>query len=204
MSPRLAHRLLALAFAIALAACGRTPAAEVAVEPTESVAVVEPTSAPELADPTAAPTAPAPTAAAAELPVKDVYAVGDSAPLEPFVVTVSDARAVDEVDGTPAAEDMTYVLVDLSLENTGGEPQDVSMLIQMVMEDADGGAYAVDVGASVSAVMDLNGRIDAGERASGTIGFQIPADASEPRFIFRTIEPGATAERGRAAFAVEL
>jgi len=208
MFARFSRLALMLALAIALAACGGARQSEpVDEEPAAAAVVEEP--AEEPAEPTEAPVEPteAPVeepAALEETPAKEVYAVGDTARLEDFLVSVTSTRTADEIDGTQALEGWQFVLVDLTLANTGAAEHDVAMLVQMLMEDGAGQAYSFDIGVSASSVMQLNGTFDPGEQASGTIGFQVPTDANDVRFIFRTIVPGALEEAGRVAFAVEL
>lgn len=194
--------IVALGFllVLVLGACGGGAAQPVATTiPDEA-----PTEAP-VAAPTEAPVATeAPvTAPIADIPVKDLYAVGDSARVDPFVVAVSDIRAEDEIEGSAAPSDQQYILVDLTLSNTGAEGEDVSMLLQMILEDGAGQQYAVAPEASMNSIMTLNGSVDAGETVTGTVGFLVPESAESLRFVFRTMSEGATAEKSRAAFAVE-
>lgn len=184
--------------ALSLAACSAaTPAPAPTALPAPAAAATV-----ELA-PTAAPTA-APAAAPA-LEVKELYAVGDTAPLEPWQVHVAAAKTAGETELGPADAGNEYVLIDLALLNTAAEAQSFSLLLQATLEDEAGTLYPIDPGGSMSAIMTLNGSIDAGEEPSGTIGFQVPAGtAGGLRLVVRTLSEGATAETGRAVFDLGL
>jgi hypothetical protein len=52
-------------------------------------------------------------------------------------------------------------------------------------------------------VMSLNGRMDAGELGEGTVAFQVPDEAQDVKFVFRTIDLSTTAEAERVAYALE-
>jgi hypothetical protein len=198
--PRITFRAALLSGLVALSLSGcaaATPAAgPTAISEPTAAAVVEP--APTVA-PTAAPAAPAPA-----LEVKDLYAVGDTAPLEPWRVQVMASQIATETELGPADEGNEFVLIDLALTNTAADAQSFSLLLQTTLEDATGVVYAIDPGASMSAIMSLNGTVDAAEEATGTIGFQVPAGSAGLRLVVRTLAEGATSETGRAVFDLDL
>lgn len=70
--------------------------------------------------------------------------------------------------------------------------------------DAAGKEYPMDVSASLT-FLDLNGAINVGELATGTVGYQVPVDAKGLQWTFVTVEPDAThtlQEKGRVVFNV--
>lgn len=207
MSRYVSSIALTLLLALGLAACGGGAAQPVPTDDPVEVATEapadEPTEAPT-EEPAAAATEAPPAAPIADIPVKDVYEVGDSARVDPFVVTVTDIRAEGEVEGSAAPADQQYILVDVELQNGGAEAEGISMLLQMLIEDGAGQQYAVSPEASMSSILTLNGSVGAGETAIGTVGFLVPESAEGLTFVFRTLAEGATAEEGRAAFAIDL
>jgi hypothetical protein len=95
-------------------------------------------------------------------------------------------------------------LVDVTLENTSDEQQEVSALLHMAVEDAAGQAYAVDVDAGTG-FLAVNGPIDAGAAETTTLGYQVPENAEGLRWVFRTTAPDASLglkETGKALFDI--
>jgi hypothetical protein len=187
--------------AIFLSACGGASESLVQEEYVESneefeEEYFEPTAEPELV------ATELPVVAALPEPVsKDVYAFGDVAELEPFVIQVQAAEP--QADWGEAKDGFHFVAFDVKLQNLAAEAQDVSLLLQFIVEDGAGTAYSVDPGASLGAVMSLNGRMDAGELGEGTVAFQVPDEAQDVKFVFRTIDLSTTAEAERVAYALE-
>lgn len=182
-----------------LVACGAEPALEAEdiyeeeyFEPTAEL-VIEETLEPTIE----------PTIVIANLPepvVKDVFALGDVAAIEAFLIQVEAAEV--QADWGDPMIGSRFVAVDVKLQNTAAEAQDVAMLVQFLVEDASGQAYAIDTNASWAAAMSLNGQISAGELAQAVIGFQVPNDAQDVKFVFRTIDLSTTTEAERVAYAL--
>jgi hypothetical protein len=152
---------------------------------------------------TAEPTAePAPVAT--DGPVKDIYAIGDTARLEAFRVQINDATFAAETELGKAEEGKQFLLIDVSLENTTDEAQDVAALLQMTLKDQSGTEYPLDITASLEAATKLNGSIQPGT-TSGVIGYQVPLEATGFQWIFRTISSDTSAgiaEKGHITFDV--
>jgi hypothetical protein len=205
--------VLALLVACVLTACGTATSSDsddMAADPTAALLEDAPTDDDSALEATAMATeptaAPEPTAAAPSLqagPAKDVYAAGDTAHIEHFLVRVNDIKLAQKSElGTPKAGNQ-YLLVDVTLENQSSTSQDIAALLQMTMENGDA-QYPISVDASLD-FMALNGSIAPGEVASGVVGYEVPADAQNMRWVFRTIASdtsGMPKETGRAAFAV--
>jgi hypothetical protein len=198
MHIRLRVLLATSLLALGLAACGS--ATRQAPTPTIDTATEAPTpttvsSSSQVAEPTAAPTA-------ATVPTKEIYALGDTAQLDPFQITATRAEAAPQPESGEPRDGHQFVPLNITLHNTAGEPQEVALLLQLVLEDAAGKGYALEPGPSMNAVMSLNGRIGAGEQARGIVVFQVPDGKQGLRLIFRTIEAGATKEVGRVVFDI--
>lgn len=126
--------------------------------------------------------APAALAGAAALPAG---AVG--APIVAGDLTLR-VNAVSSPAGTqfakPAAG-MRFVVVDLSITNTGSTAATLSTMLQMKLKDADGRQYPVDVLALTAAGGAApEGELAPGETVRGPVGFQVPADTAGLVFVF--------------------
>jgi hypothetical protein len=196
-------------FALFLVSCGSTPEVvdeETDTEYVEDEAALEEEIVVEEPTPTVVPT---PTVAAPTLsegPTKDVYASGDVARVNAFLVRVDDIKITKQTEMGTAKEGNTFVLVDITLENTSSEQQSVSALLHMSVQDGAGQDYALDVDAGVG-FLSVNGPIDPGTTETATIGYQVPENAEGLHWIFRTTEEDASQglkESGKAMFEIDL
>lgn len=204
--------MTSFAAAMVLSACGNTteptnqPTATVdtstaaptptIASATDSSSASEPTAVPA-AEPTTEPTA----ESVAEPVQKERYNLGDTARIERFHITVELGGEPKEDWGEPMSGNR-FVAVDVTLNNTSDEPQEVAMMVQMIMVDSTGAQYAFDHGASWESVFALNGRIPANEEREGTVIFQIPEEAEGLQFVFRTIDLNTTSEAERVVFDI--
>lgn len=97
----------------------------------------------------------------------------------------------------PAADDFLkpdegnkFVIVRAVVENSGGEAQPVSSLLQMSLYDGAGNKYDLDILAATLAEQTLDGEVPAGGSLEGGVGFQIPVDASGLVFVFNPLIDG--------------
>lgn len=212
---RRTHLLLILLLLLGLVACG-TPDQVDDAQDSADIEVVDQTDADaapqedyaeeDYVEPTptieVTPTPAAPTLHAS--PSKDVYAIGDAAQINDLLVQVSDVKLAGETELGKPNEGNQFLLVSVTVENTGDQPHDVSTLLHMRVLDADGKEIGQDPAASLDFI-DLNGSIDGHSSATGTVGYQVPADAQALQWAFLTTEPDATAglkETGRVLFSI--
>lgn len=201
--------LMIAVFALFLVSCGSTP--EIVDEETDTEYVEEEATLEEeivVEEPT--PTVvPAPTVAIPTLtegPAKDMYATGDVARVNAFLVRVDDIKITKQSEMGTAKEGNTFVLVEITLENTSSEEQSVSPLVHMSVEDGGGQAYALDIDAGAG-FLSVNGPIAPGTTETATIGYQVPEDAEGLHWIFRTTEADTSQvlkESGKAMFEIDL
>lgn len=125
-----------------------------------------------------------PAAVEGEKPISGA-APGEPVPAGDFSVTFNGVEDVKASQFMEPDEGYKFIAVDVTIENTSGEPQNLSTLAQMYVRAPDGQRYSVDLGAAVGAGSDSpDGEIAAGERLRGKIGFQVPVDASGLLFGF--------------------
>ena len=74
-----------------------------------------------------------------------------------------------------------YLLLDLTIENTGKESETVSTLLQMVLYDADN--YSYDIALYTGTQGSVDGEIGAGRKVRGEVAFDVPNSASY-EFVF--------------------
>jgi len=80
-----------------------------------------------------------------------------------------------------------FVVVDLTLENTGATAITISAPLQMYLKDSTGQKYNLDLSAQVaSGGATPEGELAPGERLRGQIGYQVPQDSKGLVFVFDT------------------
>ena len=191
-----------------LTACG-TPQAVEDVEDSAEVEVVEQSdeeigvNEEQEPTPTVVPTPTVAAPALTEGPAKAVYSVGDTARLDAFLVRVDDIQLVGETAYGKPTEGNQFLQVNVSLENTSDESQSISPLLQMRVVDAAGKEFPLDVDAGIN-FLALNGAINPGELATGTVGYEVPVDAKNLQWAFVTVDSESTQvmkEKGRIVFS---
>jgi hypothetical protein len=194
-------------FALFLVSCGSSPEVvdeETDTEYVEEDAALEEEIVVEEPTPTVVPTPSVAAPTLSEGPAKDMYATGDVARVDEFLVRVDDVRFTKQTELGTAKDGNTFILVDITLENTSSEQQSVAALLQMSVEDGAGQPYALDIDAGTG-FLAVNGPIGAGETATATVGYQVPENAEGLHWVFRTTEADAAQvmkESSKAMFEI--
>lgn len=150
------------------------------VAETEEEATAEPTAQPAPSDTSepAEPTAP-PTAATTTFATGDIIDFGDLS----MIVLGWSSPAGDEFSQPDAGN--KFVVVDTLFVNTGSAADSLSSLLQTQLKDGTSQVYNPDFNATLAAgVSSPDGEISPGERIRGSIGFQVPQDATGLQFVF--------------------
>jgi hypothetical protein len=135
-------------------------------------AVAAPTTAP-----TWTPLPSTPAAAAKPTSVDSAQQVGDAR------VTCNGYRKDSGGQYFGPAEGYKWVVVDLTVENTGDDEYAMSTLLQMQMRDADGRTYNVAFGPDLRGTLDVI--IPVADKVRGEVGFEVPTNAVGLKFIFK-------------------
>lgn len=150
------------------------------VAETVEEATAEPTAQPAPSDTSepAEPTAP-PTAATTTFATGDIIDFGDLT----MIVLGWSSPAGDEFSQPDAGN--KFVVVDTLFVNTGSAADSLSSLLQTQLKDGTSQVYNPDFNATLAAgVSSPDGEISPGERIRGSIGFQVPQDATGLQFVF--------------------
>ena len=114
-----------------------------------------------------------------------VYKVGDQVQIGNLILTVNGVSYPKGDQFNKPKEGYKFVVVDLTIENTGTESVHISSLLQMSLKDETGQIYEVDLMASVAGGGNSpEGEIAPGEKLRGQVGFQVPEDVQELTFVF--------------------
>lgn len=113
-----------------------------------------------------------------------VFNVGESVQVGDLVVTVNEVISPPGDRFSQPDDGYRFVLVDVTIENRGGDAKFLSSL-QTWIKDAQGYLYTEDITAtSLATGGRIDGELPAGQTVRGQIGFEVPANASELRFVF--------------------
>jgi hypothetical protein len=114
-----------------------------------------------------------------------VHAVGEAIDAGNLRLTV---HALIDVPGTTIFypdSGAKFVAVDLTLQNIGNAPQNVSSLLQMSLKDASGQRYDLHLGAQAAAgASPPDGELSPGESLRGQVAYQVPEGAQGLVFTF--------------------
>jgi len=80
-------------------------------------------------------------------------------------------------------EGFKWIVVDLTVENTGDDEYSMSTLLQMEAKDEQDRTYSIAFGPELQGKLDVV--IPVGERARGEVAFEVPAETARLRFIFK-------------------
>lgn len=113
-----------------------------------------------------------------------VFNVGESVQVGDLVITVNEVTSPSGEGFNQPDDGYRFVLVDVTIENRGARSRFLSSY-QTWIKDAQGYRYTNDITATLLATGGrINGELPAGQTVRGQIGFEVPADASELRFVF--------------------
>jgi len=133
-------------------------------------------------------TEPAPTEALAATAIANgpqVYTVGDVVQLGDVALAVLGWSTPEGTQFMQPEAGKTFVAVELLVINQGAQAAQLSTLAQMSLKDGEDRRYTIDLrAASVSGGAAPEGELAPGERLRGSVGFQVPVEASGLTFVF--------------------
>ena len=132
-----------------------------------------------------APTSVEPPAALASTTAPQAAAVGAPITVGDLTLTINGVSSPEGSQFAQPAEGKRFVVVDLSITNSGSQAANVSTMLQMKLKDASGRQYTLDLLATTAeGGAAPEGELAPGETVRGPVGFQVPSDASGLLFVF--------------------
>jgi hypothetical protein len=123
---------------------------------------------------------------------QEVFAINETIQIGSMLLVVNDVAYPAGDQFNRPSEGNKFLVVDLTLENSGNTTASVSTLLQMWVKDPTGQQYQVDLSATVaSGGTTPDGELVPGERIRGQVGFQVPMDMEELVFVFNAEVFGA-------------
>lgn len=113
------------------------------------------------------------------------HAVGEPIAVGDVTLVVNGVSAPEGSQFAKPEDGKRFVVVDLSVTNTGAQAAHISTMLQMKLKDSAAQQYGVDLMAMTAAGGGApDGELAPGETVRGPVGFQVPADASGLLFLF--------------------
>lgn len=109
----------------------------------------------------------------------EIYNVGDTIQFDNLTITLTNVRVIQDDFMTPQKDKL--LAVELDIENTGDETENVSSLLQMSLMDVEG--YQQDITISTESKGSLDGEIGAGRKMKGEVVFDV-VESDSYEFIF--------------------
>jgi hypothetical protein len=103
------------------------------------------------------------------------FKIGDSVKAGNLIFTVNSTRTDAGGEFIKPDDGKIYYIVDVTVENTGDESENVSSMLMFKLIDSDGYNYSVTFGPETQGQVD--GEIAAGRKLRGELVFEIPEDA---------------------------
>lgn len=116
---------------------------------------------------------------------QEVYQIGDLIEISNLVIQVIQVNYPAGTEIIKPKVDYKFVSVDVSVENQGGSPQEITSIVQMYLKDSTSQKYTFHLGAQ--SVIDSglpDDELQPGEKIRGQIGFQVPENAKGLVFVF--------------------
>ena len=111
-------------------------------------------------------------------------AVGESVQAGTLSVTVNEARVINGDQANEPPDGFQFLLVDLTVEDKGAGPAQISSMTQMWVKDATGQRYRVDFPAMRAAhAAAPDGELASGEKITGQVAYAVPKDAKGPDYL---------------------
>jgi hypothetical protein len=104
----------------------------------------------------------------------ETFKIGDSVKAGNLIFTVNSTRTDAGGEFIKPDEGKIYYIIDVTVENTGDEPESVSSLMMFKLIDSDGYNYSVTFGPETQGQVD--GEISAGRKLRGELVYEIPED----------------------------
>ena len=120
-----------------------------------------------------------------------LYALGQTAELDGWRVTVHSFSALPGDASRQSAHGHVFCAIEVTLENLSDQIRFFMPERQMTLADADGKSYALDHDAGVVAARSRgwtvpDGEMSIGEKAHGAAAYQIPSESRGVRWVFRS------------------
>lgn len=113
------------------------------------------------------------------------YKVGDVIKIGDLSLTINSVATPKGNQFSKPRAGQHFVVVDLTIANLGTKEATISALLQMALKDASGQKYDVDLMATTAAKGALpDGKLAAGEKLRGQVGYQVPSAAKGLVFVF--------------------
>jgi hypothetical protein len=114
-----------------------------------------------------------------------IYQIGDLIDISNLEIQVLQVSYPAGNEIVKPKEDFKFVAVDVTIENRGETPQEISSIVQMYLKDSTGQKYTFHLGAQ--SVIDTglpDDELQKGEKIRGQIGYQVPEDIQGLVFVF--------------------
>jgi len=114
-----------------------------------------------------------------------IYQIGDLIDISNLAIQVLQVSYPAGNDIVKPKEDYKFVAVDVTVENRGETPQEISSIVQMYLKDSTGEKYTFHLGAQSIIDSGLpDDELQQGEKIRGQIGYQVPEDIQGLVFVF--------------------
>jgi hypothetical protein len=114
-----------------------------------------------------------------------IYQVGDIVRIDQTVLVVLGWDQPPGGDFNPPDEGKKYLVIDLMIANQGDRSFNITPAFQMTLKHPDGKKYNVNGKANLSSgVNPPSGEVNPGEIIRGKVGFHVPEDLTNFRFIY--------------------
>ncbi len=104
------------------------------------------------------------------------FKIGDSVKAGNLIFTVNSTRTDAGGEFIKPDEGKIYYIIDVTVENTGDEPESVSSLMMFKLIDSDGYNYSVTFGPETKGQLD--GEVSTGKKMRGELVYEIPENSS--------------------------
>ncbi|MBW6474358.1 MAG: DUF4352 domain-containing protein [Anaerolineaceae bacterium] len=114
----------------------------------------------------------------------ETFIKGDSVEFKDTMLTVNEIMFSKGSQFNTPDEGYNFLMVDITIKNTGTATQNVSTLLQMYVKDSNFKKYTVNIMASMESSSSMpEGELAPGESIRGQVGFQVPVDSKELIFV---------------------
>ncbi len=114
-----------------------------------------------------------------------IYQIGDLIDISNLAIQVLQISYPAGNEIIKPKEDYKFVAVDVTIENRGETPQEISSIVQMYLKDSTGQKYTFHLGAQSIIDSGLpDDELQKGEKIRGQIGYQVPEDIQGLVFVF--------------------
>lgn len=113
------------------------------------------------------------------------FNVGEAVQVGNLYVTVNEVKPVKGDSFTKPPTGYQFLMVDVTIENTGSTAESISSLLQMWLKDPTGQRYKLDLSATVASKGTTpDGELAAGEKIKGQVAYAVPEGITGLLFVF--------------------